>query len=78
MQTLAQLADSFQLYGVCEHCRRVAEIDLDKLMASEGADYTLDRVRMRLWCTTCRQRSHSLRIVYVGPGRKSAAFRYRR
>ena len=78
MQTLAELQECFQLYAVCEDCQRMAEVDIPRLIELEGGDYRVDRVRLRLLCTTCKQRSHALRIVYVGPGRRSASFRYNR
>lgn len=78
MQTLQELVQNFQLYGVCESCARVAELNIETLMEQNGADYRIDQLRLRLTCSQCNQRSQSLRIVYVGEGRKSAAFRYRR
>ena len=78
MQTLADLAESFQLYAVCEPCGRVNEVNIKQLIDQNGGAYPIDRIRMRLYCNSCRTRSQALRIVYVGPGRKSAAFRYTR
>lgn len=77
MQTLAELSECFQLYAVCDQCQRVARVDINTLMEKEGGDYPIDRIRMRLYCTTCRKRTQALRIVYVGPGGKAAHFRYR-
>ena len=78
MQTLQELAVAFRLYGVCEPCQRVANVDLDALIDKEGGDYPLDRIRMRLYCQSCRQRSQALRIVYVGPEGRAATFHYAR
>ena len=78
MQTLADLAESFHLYGVCESCRRVKQLPLQQLIAAEGADASVDQIRLRLTCRACGQRSQALRIVYVGPGGRSASFRYSR
>ncbi len=78
MQTLKELADCFQLYAVCERCQRVAPLDLATLIEAEGPAYPVDRVRMRLKCTDCDVRSQALRIVYVGPEGRAAAFRYAR
>ena len=76
MQTLADLLECFRLYAVCESCHRVECVDLDALTEREGGDYPLDRVRMRLFCTQCQQRSHALRIVYVGEEGKLSGFHY--
>ena len=78
MQTLADMVHAFRLYAVCEPCRRVALVDLQALIESTGADYPIDRVRMRLKCTSCGQRSQSIRIVYVGPEGRASGFRYAR
>ena len=78
MQTLAELRESFQLYAVCEPCQRVQEVSLTKLIQTNGASYRIDRVRLRLYCTQCETRSGALRIVYVGPNRRAASFRYTR
>ncbi len=78
MQTLQQLVQAFRLYAVCEPCQRVKCVDLPALIEHEGGDYPIDRVRMRLKCTECGQRSQALRIVYVGPEGRNAGFRYSR
>ena len=78
MQTLQELEACFQLYAVCEACQRVVRVDLQRLIQTEGGDYPLDRIRMRLACQTCRARSRALRIVYVGEHGKASAFRYAR
>ena len=78
MQTLSDLVERFQLYAVCEPCQRVQGVDLATLIKSEGSNYPIDRVRMRLYCKECRQRSQALRIVYVGTDGKAASFRYAR
>jgi len=78
MQTLQDLAQAFRLYAVCDPCARVALIDLNQLMAREGPEYPLERVRMRLKCTACQRRTHALRVVYVGPQGRASGFRYAR
>jgi len=78
METLGSLIKCFELYAVCEECQRVVGVDLHKLMRAEGADYPIDRVRMRLYCEKCQSRSQALRIVYVGPARRVAGFWYNR
>ena len=76
MQTLQDLAIAFRLYGVCEPCQRVEAVNLEALIKQEGGDYPLDRVRMRLHCRSCKQRSQALRIVYVGPEGRASGFHY--
>ena len=78
MRTLQELTHAFRLYAVCEPCSRVALVDLDALIEREGGSYPIDRVRMRLKCEQCRQRSQALRIVYVGPEGRASGFRYAR
>ncbi len=78
MQTLKELAGCFHLYAVCERCQRVEPLDLAALIQSEGDAYPVDRLRMRLKCTACGQRSQAMRIVYVGPEGRAATFRYAR
>ncbi len=78
MQTLAELLESFQLYAVCEPCQRVVCVDVEKIIAQEGGRYPIQRLRGRLLCNHCGQRSNALRIVYVGPDAKASGFRYRR
>lgn len=48
------------------------------LLERFGADVTLTDIRPRLRCRVCGQRSHELRVVYVGPEGRAAEFRYRR
>ncbi len=76
MQTLAELQECFQLYAVCEPCDRLSEVDIAQLIEQNGATYRIDRVRLRLSCQQCRTRTEAMRIVYVGPNRKVASFRY--
>ena len=78
MQTLQDIVHAFRLYAVCEACQRVAAVDLPALIEQEGAQYPIDRVRMRLFCNVCRARSQALRIVYVGPEGRASGFRYAR
>ena len=78
MQTLQDIQNAFRLYAVCETCQRMALLDIDHLVAQEGPDYPLDRVRMRLYCRPCRTRTQALRIVYVGPEGRASGFRYAR
>jgi hypothetical protein len=78
MRTLQDLSHAFRLYAVCEPCRRVAAVDLEGLIDIEGGDYPIERVRMRLKCDSCGERSQSIRIVYVGPQGRAAGFRYAR
>ena len=78
MQTLSELVESFHLYGVCEPCDRMEQIDLAALVERFGADYPMQKVRAGLRCGQCGARTENLRIVYVGPEGRAAGFRYRR
>ena len=78
MQTIGELAESFHLYGVCEPCDRVVQVDVHNLIEKLGADYPMPAVRKKLRCGQCNRLTENLRIVYVGPDGKAAAFRYQR
>jgi len=78
MQTLQDLITAFRLYAVCESCQRVAALDLPRLVETEGGNYRIDRLRMRLFCQECRTRSQALRIVYVGVQGRASGFHYAR
>ena len=78
METLGELIQSFQLYAVCEPCQRVKEVDVPRLIELQGAHVPIQDVRLRLRCSACGERTGGIRIVYVGPGRRAASFRYTR
>ena len=78
METLGELIQSFQLYAVCEPCQRVREVDVATLIERHGAQLPIQDVRGRLRCTACGARTGGVRIVYVGPCRRAASFRYTR
>jgi hypothetical protein len=78
LKTLQELVECFSLYAVCETCERTQAVDVKKLIAQDGADYPIERIRMRLYCAKCKQRTQSLRIVYVGPEGRASGFRYAR
>ena len=78
MQTLSDLLRAFRLYAVCEPCRRVAPVDMAALVEKEGGDYPVERIRMRLKCSSCGLRTQAMRIVYVGPEGRASGFRYAR
>jgi len=76
MQTLQDLVTSFRLYGVCEPCQRVEDVNIPGLIERVGGTYPLERVRMRLACKVCKQRTQGVRIVYVGPEGRASGFHY--
>ena len=78
MQTLSELIECFHLYGVCEPCDRMEQIDLQKLVEHYGPNYPVQEIRKRVRCDGCGQRTENLRIVYVGPEGRAATFRYTR
>ena len=74
MQTVADLLECFRVYAVCIHCARMEPVDLNKV----DPQTTVDALRRRLKCSGCGVRREDIRIVYVGPCARAAAFRYRR
>ncbi len=78
MQTLAEIAACFAIYAVCEPCQRVASTGVEGGARDNGADYPIDRLRMRIFCHQCNKRTQALRIVYVGPQGRASGFRYQR
>ena len=78
MQTLSELTESFHVYGVCEACDRMEQLNLTRLVETLGGDYPVSELRARLRCSQCQSRTDNMRIVYVGPNARTAAFNYRR
>ena len=74
---LAELASHFELYAVCGPCRRMARIDVHRLLDSLGARATTDDVRARVRCRACSKRTGDIRIVYAGPCGGARGFHYR-
>ena len=77
MQTLADLIVRFQLYAVCADCQRMERVPVQELAERYGSDLTIDSVRRRLRCQSCRRRTQDIRIVYVGERGRVAGFHYR-
>jgi hypothetical protein len=77
MQTLADLASHFELYGVCIACKRMARIDLHPLIQALGGGSTVAAVRERVRCRVCGARTRDIRIVYAGPCGNARGFHYR-
>jgi hypothetical protein len=67
MQRLVDLTENFRVYAVCVPCGRMEPLDLDALVSHRGRLLTVADLRARLRCRICRQRTHDLRIIYVGP-----------
>jgi len=78
MQRLSELRGSFEVYALCPPCGRMEALPLAALLERFGPDVTLTDIRPRLRCRECGQRSHDLRVVYVGPEGRHITFQYRR
>lgn len=52
-------------------------LDLDAVVSQLGRELTVEDLRARVRCRGCRQRTRDIRIVYVGPKDRPAAFHYR-
>ncbi|MEM7079371.1 MAG: hypothetical protein AAF513_12155 [Pseudomonadota bacterium] len=76
MKAVGELLESFALYAICDDCLRCEPLDLQALIDEVGADYPIERIRLRLRCNACNQRTQGIRIVYIGPQGKAAGFRY--
>ena len=77
MVTLADLVARFELHAVCIHCQRMERIDLPELMLRFPATQTVEEVRERVRCRSCRRRTRDIRIVYVGTNGVARGFHYR-
>ena len=75
---LSELVSHFELYAVCGPCRRMARIDVYRLIETLGPRATTEDVRMRVRCRACRYRTSDIRIVYAGPCGGARGFHYRR
>lgn len=77
MQRLTDLADKFRVYALCVPCGRMEALDLAALAAAGGGSMTVAELRGRVRCRACGTRTRDIRIVYVGPADRPAAFHYR-
>jgi hypothetical protein len=77
MKKLEDLLTCFHLYAVCTNCTRMERLNLKKLIDRLGSDHTIDRLRRRLRCSGCGERTEDIRIVYVGENAKLSGFHYR-
>jgi hypothetical protein len=78
MQRLADLIDKFRVYALCVPCGRMEALDLAAIDSGGGGAMTVAELRERVRCRGCGQRTRDIRIVYVGPADRPAAFHYRR
>ncbi|MFU8817345.1 MAG: hypothetical protein ACNA7W_18510 [Pseudomonadales bacterium] len=77
MQRLIDLIENFRVYALCVPCGRMEPLDLDAVVSQLGRELTVEDLRARVRCRGCRQRTRDIRIVYVGPKDRPAAFHYR-
>ncbi len=68
VSTLADLTQSYRLYGVCNACHRMERINLLKLSLALGAAFPIMRVKTKLRCNKCDSRDCGIRIVWAGNG----------
>jgi hypothetical protein len=78
MQQLTDLLESFRVYALCVPCGRMEAVDLDAAVAILGEAGTVMDLRHRVRCRDCGQHTRDIRVVYVGPRERPAAFHYRR
>ena len=74
---LTELASHFELYAVCGACRRMARIDVFRMLETLGPRATTEDVRLRVRCRACSRRTGDIRIVYAGPCGGARGFHYR-
>ena len=68
LATLADLTKSYRLYGVCNSCRRMEQMNLLKLSMALGAGFPITDVKARLCCSKCGSKDCGIRIVWSGNG----------
>ena len=68
LSTLADLTQSYRLYGVCNACHRMERVNLIKLSMALGAAFPIMRIKTKLRCHECRSKDCGIRIVWVGNG----------
>lgn len=54
----------------------MVELNLSELIAAHGSGYPVADLRRRLRCSSCKQRTQDLRIVYVGQCGAAGRFHY--
>lgn len=77
-QRLIDLLESFRVYALCTPCGRMEAVDLDVVVSRLGREASIGDLRRRVRCRHCGLRTREVRIVYVGPDDRPAAFHYRR
>lgn len=78
VQRLEDLRESFRVYALCVPCGRMEALDLDAALEHLGSNGSAADLRARVRCGQCDGRTRDIRIVYVGPRERPAAFHYRR
>lgn len=78
MQRLTELRERFRVYALCVPCGRMEPVDLGAALAQLGEAGTVADLRERVRCRECGRRTRDVRVVYVGPEHRLAAFHYRR
>jgi hypothetical protein len=66
LSTLADLTHSYYLYGVCNACHRMEQMNLLKLSMALGAGFPITSVKSKLRCEKCGSKDCGIRIVGAG------------
>ena len=63
---LADLTASYRLYGVCNTCYRMDQLNLLRLSNSLGPQFPISQVKTKLRCLNCESKDCGIRIVWAG------------
>ncbi len=77
-KTLAELLNTYELFGVCTSCHRTEVLDIRRLTAAHSKDYPIAKIRQRVRCINCGRKTNDIRIVYTGSCGNFRGFHYRK
>jgi hypothetical protein len=69
LETLGDLGSSHAIYAICKACNRSTRLNTDRLAAVHGSALRIDKLKRRLACSECGERTREIRIVYAVPTR---------
>ena len=62
--TLANvITNNYRLLAICDHCAHTVELDMDRLVERNGADYLVPAIKQRLKCTKCGSASCAVQVA---------------
>ena len=62
--TLANVtANNYRLLAICNECAHTVELDMDRLVERNGADYPVPALKKRLKCTRCGSASCAVQVA---------------